>query len=649
MQSNPQKRKTDKEKLFSKIREEKVTLFIGSGFSIRAGAPSARDIVEAIKDKCPQIKQTELKDVAREYTQRNNDDKEKLIEILRSIFPQHACCDDNQKALTRLPHFKQIFTTNYDSFIEDAYDSKCHVVRTDEDLMDCCDDIVQIYKLHGDFINKEAIVITDEDYNDFFDHKKNSLIWAPLKLAMMNTHMLFIGYSLDDSNVFRILQNIKNICNASPREMYMIAPYTEEYKAKRLEKHNIRWIQSTAEDFLRELEQVISDTIFADYSRKNVSHQTFIEYCHIHGINPSIREKKEGNDIVNIQGYNGKPVLRNISIRTHSNPLENFDFEKSGPIIEDGPLKGKYAIQIPVSNIDVFESRVNGIKEVDKESIKNVYLVPSPKEVLVKIKIPERQFINAIQCSVLQMSLTSYACTFDCDICMLVLTISQDDCKNFRLVNIHVETKDVYLNHNNAMRWIELIDALFSGEKVLFPELNNLELQAKNKQEHPFKWFKKYYEYVQLIELKSPASFTQYDNFTPERFEIAQKLYHWFTQQPLQHTTNNGVSELTFEFANELESDELVNISPEHSLGMAISKDIAPVLFNGVKYTIPYDYLYFNNCNVVKVEEQSNGNIKMLVRNNTPIYHEFLTSSPQFCDYASKDLITVSVHEDIAF
>ena len=53
--------------------------------------------------------------------------------------------------------------------------------------------------------------------------------------------------------------------------------------------------------------------------------------------------------------------------------------------------------------------------------------------------------------------------------------------------------------------------------------------------------------------------------------------------------------------------------------------------------------------NVVKVEKQSNGNIKMLVRNNAPVYHEFLTSSPQFSDYASKDLITVSVHEDITF
>ena len=644
-----QDKKTDKERLFSKIRNEEVTLFIGSGFSLRGGAPSARDIINAIKKECPEIEQTELKDVARDYVQRLDDDREKLIDLVQNLFPRHAICDDNQKALIRLPHFRKIFTTNYDSFIEDAYAEKCLVIREERDLTQCSDNLVQIYKLHGDFVNKEGLVITEDDYNDFFENKKNSLIWAPLKLAMMNTHMVFIGYSLDDSNVFRILQHIETICGAEPREMYMIAPSTEKYKANRLKRHNIKWIQSTAEDFLRELEQVISDTIFADYSRKKVSHQTFIEYCHIHGINPSIREKKEGNDIVNIEGYNGKPVLRNISIRTRSNPLENFDFEKSGPIIEEGPLKGKYAIQIPVSNIDMFESRVNGIKEIGKENIQNVYLAPTPMRIQVKIKIPGRGFIKSTYCSVLQMSLSSFSYTFDLDICTFVLTISIDDNNIIQSKDIRVETKDVYKDNENAMQWIELIDALLSGEKVQFPELNNLEIQAKIQQDHPFKWFKKYYEYVRIIELHSHTSFTQYNNFTPERFEIAQKLYHWFTQQPLQHTAHNGACELTFEFANELESNELVNISPEHSWGMAISKDIAPILFNGITYTIPYDYLYFNNCNVVKVEKQSNGNIKMLVRNNAPVYHEFLTSSPQFSDYASKDLITVSVHEDITF
>lgn len=643
MQSNPQKRKTDKEKLFSKIREEKVTLFIGSGFSIRAGAPSARDIVEAIKDKCPQIKQTELKDVAREYTQRNNDDKEKLIEILRSIFPQHACCDDNQKALTRLPHFKQIFTTNYDSFIEDAYDINCHVVRTDKDLKDCSDNIVQIYKLHGDFINQENIIITDDDYNDFFDHKKNSLIWAPLKLAMMNTHMLFIGYSLDDSNVFRILQNIRNICNASPREMYMIAPTTEEYKANRLKKHHVTWIQSTAEEFLDELERIINETIFSDYRKKKVSSSTFIDFCHIHNINPDIRENEQSNEIVKMQGYKGNALNRTISVKTAYNPLVNFDFEKSGPITDEGPLKGKYAITIPQSDLYAFESRVNGIKYLGKEDIANIYLMPIPNIRQVKIKIPERNFIGAVNCSILQMSSISYLCTFDFDICIFKLTILRDNNANMQTVNVQVETKDKYISQDNALRWVEVLDAIFSGEEVLFPELNNLQLQTKEKQDHPFKWYRKYYEYVQTIELNSSVSFTQYNNFTPERCKTAEKLYHWLTNKEISHQSPKGGPEITFEYTNELESNELLKSSSERCWGMLISKDIAPISFNGQTFIIPYDYVYFNNCNIVKIEKLSNGKIKMRIRNNAPMYQEILTSSPRFQDFTNQDLITVTV------
>ena len=41
MQLTQPERKSDKEKLFARIRNEKVTLFIGSGFSLAAGAPSA--------------------------------------------------------------------------------------------------------------------------------------------------------------------------------------------------------------------------------------------------------------------------------------------------------------------------------------------------------------------------------------------------------------------------------------------------------------------------------------------------------------------------------------------------------------------------------------------------------------------------------
>ena len=595
MQTNKQEKLTDKDRLFSRIRNEKVTLFIGSGFSLSAGAPTARDIVNAIKAECPLIEQTELKDVAKDFVLRNNEDRDKLIKLVQSLFPMPSKCDNNQKTLTRLPHFKQIFTTNYDSYIEDAYADGCNVIREEKDLVGCTDNKVQIYKLHGDFVNQDALVITQDDYDDFFDHRKNSLIWAPLKLAMMNTHVVFIGYSLDDNNVYRIIQNIESICGTSPREMYMVTPSTEEYKAERLKKHNVTWIKDYAENFLQELEQLIKDTICDDYRKKKVSHQTFINFCHLHDINPDIRENEKNNEVVKMQGYRGKALNRQISIRATYDPLANFNLEKTGPIMEDGPLKGKYAITVPKTDISSFECRVNGIKEFGKEDIQNLYLMPLPRIVPVKIRIPNRNFIGAVDCSILLMSPTAYSCTFDFDICSLVITITRNDSGDLYLTNIHVETNDIYKSQENAMRWIEVIDAIFSGEQILIPELNGLQLKINEKQEHPFKWYKKYYEFVQTIELKSSISFSQYQNLTPDRYDAAEKLYHWLTQQEIYHLTPKGGPEITFEYTNEIDSNELLNTSPTHRWGMA--------------------------------------------------YQEFLTSTPMFQEYENQDMITVRVHD----
>lgn len=293
----------------------------------------------------------------------------------------------------------------------------------------------------------------------------------------------------------------------------------------------------------------------------------------------------------------------------------------------------------------MFETRVNGIREFCIEDVASIRLIPEPKIVRVKIKIPGRNFIGTINCSILQMSPTSYSCTFDFDICIFTLTISRKNTYDIQLVNINVETKDIYISQDNALRWIEVIDAIFSGEKVLFPELNNLQIHVKEKQEHPFNWFKKYYEYVQVIELNSSASFVQYNNFTPERYDAAKKLYHWLTHKEICHLSPNGGPEITFEYTNELESNELLQSSSERCWGMAISKDIAPISFNGQTFIIPYDYVYFNNCNIVKIEKLSNGKIKMRIRNNAPMYQEILTSSPRFQDFTTQDLITVTVQD----
>lgn len=644
MQINQQDRKTDKERLFFRIRNEKVTLFIGSGFSLRAGAPTARAIVEAIKTECPQIEQTELKDVARDYVQRNDDDRDKLIGLVQGLFPASATCDDNQKALTQIPHFKQIFTTNYDSYIEDAYADRCHVIREEKDLADCNDDVVQIYKLHGDFINKEALVITQDDYDDFFDHKKNSLMWAPLKLAMMNTHVLFIGYSLDDSNVFRILQNIETICGTSPREMYMIAPSTEEYKSNRLKKHNVTWIKDCAEDFLNELQQILKDTIFEDYRKKAISHKTFIRYCHIHDINPGIRENELNNEVVSMHGVAGKAINRKISVRATYDPLANFDLEKTGPIKIAGLTNEIYAIHVPKSAMLDFESRANGIKDLGLGDITNFYIVPIPEKQRVKIRIPSRNFIGSTDCIKQRTGTKQVSCTFDFDICIFKLIINLEHYEKEGLMNIHIQTQmnDVYKSQENALHWIEVIDAIYSGETVIFTELRGVQIHLADVDDYPKGKYKEYYNYVNEIELKSNISFSQYNNYTPQRYEQARRLANWLNGQCIVHELPPENRNIAFNVdINNNDSDFVQDIG--HKWVMALNRETKPFEFNGQTFHIPYDYVVYDECTIIDKEPLQNGFIKITLRNDSGICYEVLSSEPKFGDNSDKDVILADI------
>ena len=201
----------DFKELINSIRKENITLFIGSGFSLKAGAPSAYSLVNAINNTLPEdekIDGNDLDKVSEEYEQMHN--RESLMKIIRdkmSFIPTDT--SDHQK-LTRIPHIHTIITTNYDTLLEDIYgQEKCYVVRNTQDLTNLSKDKVNIIKIHGDFQSEESILLTKQDYTNYFVKTKDSLLWKFVQAEILTKDILFIGYSLEDSNVFEIIKQVK--------------------------------------------------------------------------------------------------------------------------------------------------------------------------------------------------------------------------------------------------------------------------------------------------------------------------------------------------------------------------------------------------------------------------------------------------------
>ncbi|MET3194108.1 SIR2 family protein [Gottfriedia sp. OAE603] len=101
-----------------------------------------------------------------------------------------------------------ILTTNYDTFIEDAYNSESDYEITkyigQKGFFQGTYGYAELYKLHGSVESPNDIIIAENDYAKFDNN--SVLISAKIISMMMNSPIIFMGYSLTDINVRKIIK-----------------------------------------------------------------------------------------------------------------------------------------------------------------------------------------------------------------------------------------------------------------------------------------------------------------------------------------------------------------------------------------------------------------------------------------------------------
>ena len=100
-----------------------------------------------------------------------------------------------------------IITTNYDSFLENnvAPDYKIYVGQ-EELIFSSIQSIGEIFKIHGSVTKPESIILTGKDYLRF--DRKCAYLAAKLMTVFVEYPIIFIGYSISDDNIRKILAAI---------------------------------------------------------------------------------------------------------------------------------------------------------------------------------------------------------------------------------------------------------------------------------------------------------------------------------------------------------------------------------------------------------------------------------------------------------
>lgn len=101
-----------------------------------------------------------------------------------------------------------VITTNYDTFLEDHFIGFTKYVGQAQLIFSAIHGVAEIYKIHGSVEVPNSIVINEEDYLGFQD--KSAYLAAKLMTIFMEYPIIFMGYSIGDSNIQSIIKSITN-------------------------------------------------------------------------------------------------------------------------------------------------------------------------------------------------------------------------------------------------------------------------------------------------------------------------------------------------------------------------------------------------------------------------------------------------------
>lgn len=101
---------------------------------------------------------------------------------------------------------QSVITTNWDELLEQTLPQLEVYVGQSEILFANTQEVGEIYKIHGSLAQPRSLILTDEDYADYWD--RNPYLVAKILTLFVEHPVVFAGYSLQDPHIQRLLTNL---------------------------------------------------------------------------------------------------------------------------------------------------------------------------------------------------------------------------------------------------------------------------------------------------------------------------------------------------------------------------------------------------------------------------------------------------------
>lgn len=249
--------------LANQLRKGNLIAFLGAGISRTyrdeltgkeyRGLPTAKEIVSDLLSKKKYLNANMSFDQALFMIKlkEGRSEVEKILEEYIDIptlnsLPAHYLLADMS--------FSAFLTTNYDRLLEKALEKnrkKFYTIIEDLDVCRWKSTQLPYIKLHGCITRPSGLIAAEDEYRPISESKP--LIAALMKTLLAQKSILFLGFSLNDSDFKEIFQELKISLGDNMPRSYAIVHDCDDYHVAYWEKERITIIKSDLTLFLRSL------------------------------------------------------------------------------------------------------------------------------------------------------------------------------------------------------------------------------------------------------------------------------------------------------------------------------------------------------------------------------------------------------------
>lgn len=278
------------EELLEKILSGNCVLFIGAGASISAGAPTSNELAKEISKKYLQGHHIDesLSRISAYVEAKPGFGRVKIIDLLLNKLTQ-LTISDSHLVIPKI-NWPAIYTTNYDTLIEKAYEKygiRCKAITSSKDLIinsQHNSKQVFVYKPHGCILKPESLVVSEDDY--YTSTVNRMAIYRQLEIHKYKNTFLFVGYSFSDFDLSRIWFDVSREIDKYSVWSYALWPgCTEEQKNYWLKK-NVVLIDLRFDELMTHLNDFSNDLMMIRTKAIEVNEVVEALLISLNAINP---------------------------------------------------------------------------------------------------------------------------------------------------------------------------------------------------------------------------------------------------------------------------------------------------------------------------------------------------------------------------